>query len=69
MIYITKSALALFVIGWAIFGVWLVFNYEVLFGWKRDDPSETAGARSFGVTHIGLVWFGFFALAVYFLLR
>ena len=69
MIYIVKTALTLFIIGWLFFGAWLVWKYAVLFGPHRDDPSETVGARSFGVTHIGLVWVGFFALATYFLFR
>jgi hypothetical protein len=67
MIYFLKAGLAAFVLGWSIFGVWLIFKYEALFGRDRDDPAETAGARSLGVTHIGLVWFGVFALAIYFL--
>ena len=69
MIYIIKTALTLFIIGWLFFGAWLVFKYAALFGPHHDDPSETVGARSFGVTHIGLVWVGFFALATYFLFR
>ncbi|RYD21857.1 MAG: hypothetical protein EOP88_09925 [Verrucomicrobiaceae bacterium] len=69
MIYIVKTALTLFIIGWLFFGAWLVFKYAALFGPSHDDPSETVGARSFGVTHIGLVWVGFFALATYFLFR
>jgi hypothetical protein len=69
MIYLLKSGIALFIIGWSLFGVWLVVKYGVLFGPHPDDPAESVGARSFGVTHVGLVWFGFFALAVYFLFR
>lgn len=69
MIYLLKTGIALFILGWSVFGIWLVVKYAVLFGPNHDDPSETVGARSFGVTHIGLVWFGFFALATYFLFR
>lgn len=69
MIYLIKTALALFTLGWLFFGGWLVFKYAVLFGPHKDDPAETVGARSFGVTHICLVWFGFFSLGVYFLFR
>ncbi len=69
MIYLVKTALALFTLGWLFFGGWLVFKYAVLFGPHKDDPAETVGARSFGVTHICLVWFGFFSLGVYFLFR
>ena len=69
MIYVVKTALVFFTLGWLFFGGWLILKYAVLFGPHRDDPAETVGARSFGVTHICLVWFGFFALAVYFLFR
>lgn len=69
MIYIVKTALVLFILGWSFFGIWMVARYAYLFGPHRDDPAESVGARSFGVTHICLVWFGFFALAIYFLFR
>ncbi len=69
MIYLLKSAIVMFLLGWAFFGMWLVYRYAVLFGPHRDDPAETPGARSFGVTHICVVWFGFFSLAIHFLLR
>lgn len=67
MIYIVKTGLVLFILGWLGFGLWLVARYAVLFGPHRDDPAESPGARSFGVTHIILVWLGFFSLATYFL--
>lgn len=69
MIYIVKTGIVFFLLGWTIFGAWLVLKYSALFGPHPDDPAESVGARSFGVTHIGLVWFGAFALAVYFLFR
>ncbi len=69
MTYLINIALVLFILFWTAFGLWMVFKYVVLFGPHPDDPSESPGARSFGVTHIGLVWFGTFALAVYFLFR
>ncbi len=69
MIYLIKSALVLFILGWSFLGIWLVVKYGVLFGPHHDNPSESVGARSFGVTHIGIVWIGFFALAVHFLFR
>lgn len=69
MIYIVKTALVFFLLGWSFFGMWMVARYAHLFGPHRDDPAESVGARSFGVTHVGLVWFGFFSLAVYFLFR
>jgi hypothetical protein len=66
---IIKSSLALFLIAWTFFGIWMLVKYNVLFGPHRDDPSETPGARSFGVAHVASVWFGFFVLAIYFLFR
>ncbi len=69
MIYIVKTGLVIFILAWSVFGLWMVVKYATLFGPHRDDPAESAGARSFGVTHIGLVWLGFFSLAVYFLFR
>jgi hypothetical protein len=64
-----KTALTLFIIAWSFFGIWMLVKYSQLFGPHRDDPSETPGARSFGVAHVASVWFGFFVLALYFLLR
>ncbi len=69
MIYLLKICLILFIFGWSVFGLWLVARYAVLFGPHRDDPAESAGARSYGVTHIILVWLGIFSLATYFLFR
>ena len=69
MIYIVKTGLVIFILAWSVFGLWMVVKYGVLFGPHRDDPAESAGARSFGVTHVGLVWLGFFSLAIYFLFR
>ena len=67
MNYLIKSLLALFLIGWSIFGVWMLVKFNMLFGPHRDDPAETPGARSFGVAHVTAIWIGFFALALYFL--
>ncbi len=69
MNFLLKASLVLFLIGWSGFGVWLVVRYGRLFGPHPDDPAESPGARSFGVTHIGIVWIGFFVLAGYFLMR
>ncbi len=69
MIYIVKTGLVLFLAFWSLFGIWLVAKYAVLFGPHPDDPSETVGARSFGVAHVCAVWFGAFCLAFYFLFR
>jgi len=69
MIYLIKTALVLFLIAWSGLGLWLVVKYGALFGPHRDDPSETPGARSFGIAHITAVWVGFFSLACYFLFK
>lgn len=69
MIYIVKITLALFLIAWSGFGIWMVLKYAFLFGPHHDDPAETPGARSFGVTHLVIVWVGFFLLAAYFLFK
>lgn len=69
MIVLLKTAIVLFLFAWIFLGGWLVVRYNVLFGPHRDDPAETPGARSFGVAHIGAVWIGAFALAIYFLFR
>ncbi|BCU75881.1 hypothetical protein [Luteolibacter sp. LG18] len=69
MIVLLKTAIVLFLFAWMYLGGWLVVRYNVLFGPHRDDPAETPGARSFGVAHIGAVWIGAFALAIYFLFR
>lgn len=50
---------------WLFLGIWGVLNGRRLFGPDSDHPSETGGARSFGVAHIIAVWFGIFAYAVY----
>lgn len=69
MIILIKTALTLFIIAWTSLGVWMLVKYNKLFGPHHDDPAETPGARSFGVAHVASVWFGFFVLALYFLLR
>jgi hypothetical protein len=66
---IIKIGLGLFIILWSLLGGWIVMNYNRLFGPHPDDPAETPGARSFGVTHIVTVWIGGMALAVYFISR
>lgn len=67
MVFLIKTVLVLFLLSWTAFGGWLLLKYGALFGPHPDDPSETAGARSFGVAHVVSVWVGFFALAFYFL--
>jgi len=69
MIYLIKTGIVFFLLAWIGLGVWLVAKYTDLFGPHRDDPAETVGARSFGVTHIAVVWLGFFIMGLCFLFR
>ena len=66
---IVKIGIAIFIIVWALLGIWLCVNYNRLFGPHKDDPSETPGARSFGVTHIVAIWIGGMALAIYYICK
>jgi flagellar basal body-associated protein FliL len=69
MIILIKIALALFLIGWSGLGLWMLLKYDQLFGYHPDDPAESSGARALNVTQVSSVWFGFFAVAFYFLIR
>lgn len=69
MTILLKVSLSLFLVFWLGFGCWLVLRFANLFGPHPDDPAETPGARSFGVTHIGIVWLGILALVVWFLFQ
>jgi flagellar basal body-associated protein FliL len=68
MIILIKIALALFLIGWSGLGLWMLLKYDQLFGYHPDDPAESSGARALNVTQVSSVWFGFFAVAFYFLI-
>lgn len=69
MIILIKLLLALFLIAWSGVGLWMMVKYESLFGHHPDDPAESSGARALNVTQVVSVWFGFFAVAFYFLIR
>ena len=69
MIVFIKIALALFLIAWSGLGLWMLVKYDRLFGRHPDDPSESSGGRALNLTQVYSVWFGFFAVAVYFLIR
>jgi hypothetical protein len=69
MIILIKISLALFLIGWSGLGLWMLLKYDQLFGYHPDDPAESSGARALNVTQVSSVWFGFFAVAFYFLIR
>ncbi|WP_035611228.1 hypothetical protein [Haloferula sp. BvORR071] len=67
MTLLIKLLIAAFLVFWTFVGGWLVVKHGALFGPHADHRAETPGARSFGLAHIGAVWVGAFALAVYFL--
>lgn len=69
MFVIGKLALALFLFCWSGVGLWMLIRYDALFGLHPDDPAESSGARALNVTQVFSVWFGFFAIAFYFLIR
>ena len=69
MIILIKIALVLFLIGWSGLGLWMLVKYDQLFGYHPDDPAESSGASALNVTQVSSVWFGFFAVAFYFLIR
>jgi flagellar basal body-associated protein FliL len=69
MIILIKLAIALFLIAWSGVGLWMLVKYDALFGLHKDDPAESSGARALNVTQVVSVWFGFFAVAFYFLIR
>jgi hypothetical protein len=69
MIILIKISLALFLIGWSGLGLWMLVKYDSLFGYHPDDPAESSGARALNMTQVWSVWFGFFAVAFYFLIR
>lgn len=68
MIILIKLFLALFLLFWSGLGVWMIVKYDSLFGLHPDDPAESSGARALNVTQVTSVWFGFFAVAFYFLI-
>jgi len=69
IIILVKLFLALFLIAWSGLGLWMLLKYDQLFGLHKDDPAESSGARALNVTQVSSVWFGFFAVTFYFLIR
>ncbi len=68
MIIIIKLFLGIFLLAWSGLGLWMLVKYDSLFGLHPDDPAESSGARALNVTQVSSVWFGFFAVAFYFLI-
>ena len=69
MIILIKLFLAVFLIAWSGLGLWMLVKYDSLFGYHPDDPAESSGARALNITQVGSVWFGVFAVSLYFLIR
>ena len=68
MFIIIQLFVALFLLVWAVLGLWMLVKYDSLFGLHPDDPAESTGARALNVTQVASVWFGCFAIGVYFLI-
>ncbi|WP_018969372.1 hypothetical protein [Rubritalea marina] len=66
---ILKAIILVLLVTWTLIGVWMAIRYTTLFGPHRDDPAESAGARSFGVAHMIAVWVFGEALGIYFLFQ
>lgn len=62
--FLLTASFVLVAVLWALLGLYLFVNYGRIFGPHLDDPAETPGARSFGVTHIVAVWVGGMGLAI-----
>lgn len=61
-----KILIALGLVLWTAAGFYLIARFQSFFGPDRQQPSETPGARSFGITHVFAVWLGGMALGIYF---
>ena len=61
-----KVLVVLGLVPWTLAGLYLFARFQKLFGPDRGQPSETPGARSFGMTHVFAVWVGGMALGIYF---
>jgi len=62
--FILTTCFILFALFWVALGLYLLINYQKIFGQHPDDPAESPGARSFGVCHIVAVWIGGMVLAI-----
>lgn len=62
-----KIAIFLFILFWLGLGGVMVLKWNSLFGANPEDPSESPGSRTLSIAHIGAVWVGGLALAIYFL--
>ncbi|OYV05425.1 MAG: hypothetical protein CFE26_11675 [Verrucomicrobiales bacterium VVV1] len=65
---IIKIGIFLFILFWLGLGGMMLVKWNSLFGANPDDPSESPGSRTLSIAHIGAVWIGGLALAIYFLI-
>lgn len=65
---VIKLCICLFTLFWLGLGGMMLVKWNSLFGANPDDPSESPGSRTLSIAHIGAVWVGGLALAVYFLI-
>ena len=66
MIYI-KAAVCIAILAWLWLGFHIITNFKKYLGANVDDPSETAGARSYGIVHVTTIWFAMLGLFVFIL--
>lgn len=66
---ILKTVLAVFLFVWVFAGVWFALKFGSLFSSEDATNADTAGSRSLSMAHFASMWFGVFALTVYFLFR
>lgn len=64
-----KILLLLFLAGLIAVAVLFVKNWSKIFGKPGDDPSETSGARAYGITHIITIWGTAVVFVIYFLIK
>jgi len=64
-----KIVLGILLILWVYVAYYLISRFKKLFGAHPDDPSETPGARSFGLAHIVTIWIGIFGVLIWFLVK
>ena len=69
MLLPVKIFLVICILAWIWVAYFLITRYKKLFGAHPDDPSETPGARSFGLAHIVTIWIGMMGLFIFFLFK
>ncbi len=64
--FLIKAFIVLFLLAWSVSGIWLLANGSRIFGSQRG-LHESQAARALSSAQAAAIWFGFFAIAVYFL--